>query len=58
MDLETALEIVRRYRGPVSKIGLCVNGEPLYILESTEETYLEKELVALAAQLDDSRSGQ
>ena len=51
MELENALELIRRYRGPVTHIGLRKGGELYYILESTGETFLAKELVGLASQL-------
>jgi hypothetical protein len=53
MELEIALEVVRRYRGPVSHIGLRKGGELYYILESTGETLLAKELVGLAKRLQE-----
>jgi hypothetical protein len=37
MELESALEIVRRHRGPVTQIGLRKGDELYYILESTGE---------------------
>jgi hypothetical protein len=59
MELESALEVIRRYRGPVTHIGLRKGGEMYYILESTGETFLAKELVGLASQLleQEQRSG-
>ena len=51
MELENALELIRRYRGPVTHIGLRKGGELYYILESTGETFLARELVGLASQL-------
>ena len=39
MELENALELIRRYRGPVTHIGLRKGGELYYILESTGETF-------------------
>ena len=59
MELEIALEVIRRYRGPVTHIGLRKGGELYYILESTGETFLAKELVGLANQLQEQeeRSG-
>ena len=51
MELENALELIRRYRGPVTHIGLRKGGEMYYILESTGETFLARELVGLATQL-------
>jgi len=51
MELENAIELIRRYRGPVTHIGLRKGGELYYILESTGETFLAKELVGLASQL-------
>ena len=52
-DLEFALELIRRYRGPVTHIGLRKGGELYYILESTGETFLVQELVSLANQLQE-----
>jgi hypothetical protein len=59
MELESALEVIRRYRGPVTHIGLRKGGELYYILESTGETFLAKDLVGLANQLQEQeeRSG-
>ena len=51
MELDTALELIRRYRGPVTHIGLRKGGEKYYILEDTGETFLPKELLGLASQL-------
>jgi len=51
MELEDALELIRRYRGPVTHIGLRKGGEMYYILESTGETFLARELVGLATLL-------
>jgi hypothetical protein len=53
MELEIALEVIRRYRGPVTHIGLRKDGELYYILESTGETFLAKDLVGLANQLQE-----
>jgi hypothetical protein len=53
MELEDALEVIRRYRGPVTHIGLRQGGELYYILESTGETFLAKDLVGLANQLQE-----
>jgi hypothetical protein len=53
MELESALEMVRRHRGPVMQIGLRKGGELYYILESTGEIYLSEELVGLANQLQE-----
>ena len=57
MELETALELIRRYRGPVTHIGLRKGGEMYYILESTGETFLPMELLGLASQLKDQEDG-
>ncbi len=58
MELENALEVIRRYRGPVTHIGLRKGDEVYYILESTGETFLAKELVGLANHLlQEERSG-
>jgi hypothetical protein len=59
MELEIALEVIRRYRGPVSHIGLRKGGELYYIVESTGETFLATELVGLANRLQEQeqRSG-
>ena len=59
MELDNALEVIRRYRGPVTHIGLRKDGELYYILESTGETFLARELVGLADQLQEQeqRSG-
>ena len=59
MELEFALEVIRCYRGPVTHIGLRNDGELYYILESTGETFLAKDLVGLASQLQEQekRSG-
>ena len=51
MQLETAIEVIRRYRGPVTSIGLRQGGELCYIVEMTGETFLEGELVGFATQL-------
>jgi hypothetical protein len=53
MEFESALEIIRRYRGPVTHIGLRKCGELYYILESTGETFLAQELVRLANHLQE-----
>ena len=53
MELESALEIVRRHCGPVTQIGLRKDSDLYYILESTGETYLAKELLRLANQLQE-----
>jgi hypothetical protein len=53
MELESALEVVRRHRGPVTQIGLRKGGDLYYILESTGETYLATELLRLANQLQE-----
>ena len=59
MELESALEIVRRHRGPVTQMGLRKDSDLYYILESTGETYPAKELLRLANQLQEreERSG-
>ena len=57
MELETALELIRRYRGPVTHIGLRKGGEMYYILESTGETFLPMELLGLASQLKEQEEG-
>ena len=57
MELENALELIRRYRGPVTHIGLRKGGELYYILESTGETFLARELVGLASQLLEQEEG-
>jgi hypothetical protein len=57
MELENALELIRRYRGPVTHIGLRKGGELYYILESTGETFLAQELVGLASQLQQQEEG-
>ena len=57
MELENALELIRRYRGPVTHIGLRKGGELYYILESTGETFLARELVGLASQLQEQEQG-
>ena len=59
MKLESALEIVRRHRGPVTQMGLRKDSDLYYILESTGETYQAKELLRLANQLQEreERSG-
>jgi hypothetical protein len=57
MELENALELIRRYRGPVTHIGLQKGGEMYYILESTGETFLAGELVGLAGQLKQQEEG-
>ena len=57
MELETALELIRRYRGPVTHIGLRKGGELYYILESTGETFLAGELVGLASRLKQQEEG-
>ena len=51
MQLETALEVIRRHRGPVASIGLRQAGEPCYIVETTGETFREGELIRYALQL-------
>jgi hypothetical protein len=53
MELESALEIVRRHHGPVTQIGLPNDSDLHYILESTGETYPAKELLRLASQLQE-----
>jgi len=60
MELENALELIRRYRGPVTHIGLRKGGELYYILESTGETFLATELVGLADRLkqQEERNGR
>ncbi|MEO8368515.1 MAG: hypothetical protein ABI806_04900 [Candidatus Solibacter sp.] len=57
MELENALELIRRYRGPVTHIGLRKGDEKYYILESTGETFLAGELVGLASQLQQQEDG-
>ena len=57
MELENALELIRRYRGPVTHIGLRKGGELYYILESTGETFLARELVGLASELEQQEEG-
>ena len=58
MEFENALEVIRRYRGPVTHMGLRKGDELYYILESTGETFLAKELLVLANQLQEQeRSG-
>jgi hypothetical protein len=57
MELENALELIRRYRGPVTHIGLRKGDELYYILESTGETFLARELVGLASQLQEQEEG-
>ncbi|MEO8593838.1 MAG: hypothetical protein ABI759_11000 [Candidatus Solibacter sp.] len=57
MELENALELIRRYRGPVTHIGLSKGGEMYYILESTGETFLPKELLGLASELQQEEDG-
>jgi hypothetical protein len=57
MELENALELIRRYRGPVTHIGLRKGGELYYILESTGETFLARELVGLASELQQQEEG-
>jgi hypothetical protein len=51
MQLEAALEVIRRFHGPVSHIGLRQGGEWCYILETTGETFRESELIGLALQV-------
>jgi hypothetical protein len=51
MQLQAALDVIRRFRGPVSHIGLRQGGEWCYILETTGETFRETELIGLALQL-------
>jgi hypothetical protein len=53
MEFENALEVIRRYRGPVTHMGLRKGDELYYILESTGETFLAKELLVLANQLQE-----
>jgi hypothetical protein len=55
MQLQSALELIRRYRGPVSSIGLRQGGELCYIVETTGETFRESELIGLALQLQQER---
>jgi hypothetical protein len=55
MQLQSALEVIRRDRGPVSSIGLRQGGELCYIVETTGETLRESELISLARQLQQER---
>ena len=54
MELEAALEIVRRYRGPVSRAADARGG--YFIIQSTGRTYSVGDLMALALQLEQRKS--
>lgn len=57
MQIEDALEVVRRYRGPVTHIGRRKGDELYYIVESTGEIFLATELVRLADQFQGLEEG-
>lgn len=57
MELNTALEVIRRHRGPVTSIGIRQGGELYYIVEDTGDTFLASDLIRFAEELQKKKEG-